>query len=485
MYWKLDSDFQDMAKFCSECGAQLPALTAKFCPECGSRIQTSDSELSVPRPTTPPAPSSASEVQELEDVEPVKLNIYDLGVKLEETVAAIFQTMGYSIEIRKRLPTKSGATAEIDILLRRGSRIKAVECKNYDESRAVGVSDLRVFKSKLEETGVFAGVFVTNTSFSEDAEKLADSVGIELWDGDTTREKFFAYKIGRTRNPSLVQDPVLPINTDFFTASALSVRNSGFVKLFSARLLYHPYVIVKYRLQARRSDPTGRSHLIEDKGTYFVDALDGDIINREKSLIEGIGTFFKTREERRQSKEEKWVSEDLSRIEAVTRPVLSTKDYEVSVAEPDVTEADAVDIVRFHVIKKNTKNLTYQAKVRGEYEIRQLKVVPRKNEVSIRGTKLVYVPKWNLEYEAGERTFSKEILASSGRVLVDDLARCSTCTVLRKPSFVVCEVCGIPLCEKHSYNEGRWLCFNHVSDGFREQIKSTGLLSRLGIRRAE
>ena len=52
-----------------------------------------------------------------EELEPVKLNTYDLGVQLENTTASIFQKMGYSVEKRQRVQTKSGATAEIDILL--------------------------------------------------------------------------------------------------------------------------------------------------------------------------------------------------------------------------------------------------------------------------------------------------------------------------------------------------------------------------------
>ncbi len=124
--------------------------------------------------------------EERHDREPesIKLNIYDIGVQLEEATAAIFEKMGYSVKMRQRPPTKSGGTAEIDILLERGNRRKAVECKNYDPSRSVGVSELRIFKDKLTDTGIAAGVFVTTTSFSEDAERLAESTGIERWDGD-------------------------------------------------------------------------------------------------------------------------------------------------------------------------------------------------------------------------------------------------------------------------------------------------------------
>lgn len=423
------------------------------------------------------------ESQEDHEIASVKLNVYDLGVKLEETVAEIFQRMGYSVESRTRVPTRSGATAEIDVLLRRGARTKAVECKNYDPSRSVGVSDLRVFRSKLDETGIYAGIFVTNTSFSEDSEKLADSVGIELWDGETLREKFFAYKIGRLRNPSVIQDPILPLQSDFASASYIHLKNNHAVRLFSAVLLYHPYIQVKYRLQARRNDPTGKAHNVRDEGFYIVDALDGDIIDREKSVLEGIGGLLKKKEERLQSREEKMVSEDLSQITPVTRPVLETSDYQVSVAEPGIKDSVAIKIVKHHVVARNSKNVDYRIKVRGEVETRQLRIVPRLNEVIVRGSKLIYVPKWNLEYECCQSSYSREILASSGRVLTDELAKCSKCTILRKPSVVVCEVCGRLLCDKHSYQEGRWLCEEHISEGLRSQVKNSGLRSLFKMRR--
>jgi HJR/Mrr/RecB family endonuclease len=418
-----------------------------------------------------------------EELEPVKLKAYDLGTQLENTTALIFERMGYSVEKRKRVPTNSGATAEIDIILTRGNRRRAVECKNYDPSRSVGVQDLRVFKDKLADTGIVSGIFVTNTYFSEDAQKLADSTGIELWDGDKHREKFYAYSIGRIKNPSLVQDPILPLSLDFTSASSLSLRNNQSIKLFSATLLYHPYIIVKYRFQASRKDPTGKSHTVTDNGTYFVDALDGEIINREKGIVESITGLLGKKEERMESKEDKMVSEDLDSISPISKPVLSTSDYQVSVAEQNVAEEEATKIVKSHVVKKNRRNIRYNIRVRGETETRSFEFVPRLNEVNIRGTKLVYVPKWGLEYEAGQTSFSRRFLASSGRTIEDELAKCRKCTLLKKNTVAVCEVCGIPLCEKHAYQEGKWLCIDHISDKLRQEIKGTGLLSRFKLGR--
>jgi len=105
--------------------------------------------------------------------------------------------------------------------------------------------------------------------------------------------------------------------------------------------------------------------------------------------------------------------------------------------------------------------------------------VPRLNEISIRGVKMVYVPKWNFEYEAGDYSFSRRLLASSGRIIEDDLVKCRKCTLLRRDTVAVCEKCGVPLCEKHSYQEGGLLCEDHISESFRQEIKGKGMLSNI------
>lgn len=455
------------------------ASNIKFCSECGSNLVSVHENAQTLTPTLPENNQRDSFATDQEEIEPVKINVYDLGVRLEETVASIFEKMGYTAERRKRVPTRSGATAEIDIVLTRGNRRKAVECKNYDTSRAVGVSDLRVFKDKLADTGIISGTFITNTVFSEDAEKLAESTGIELWDGDELREKFFSYSIGRIGNPSLVQDPVLPLQQDFTSASNLSLRNSQAVNLFSAVLLYHPYVIVKYRLRSVRNDPTRHSHVITDDGTYFVDALDGDIINRERSVLESMAGLFKNKERRVESKEDKIVSEDIMTLKPISQPILTTSDYQTSVAEPSVSEEEAVKLVKNYVVEKNTQNIKYKIKIRGELETRSFKVVPRLNEVDVRGQKLVYVPKWDLQYEIGNRSFERRSIASSDRSIEDALSKCEKCTLLKKTPIAICEVCGAPLCEKHSYQEGgKWLCEDHVSASLSQQIKQKGFFSK-------
>lgn len=160
---------------------------------------------------------------------------------------------------------------------------------------------------------------------------------------------------------------------------------------------------------------------------------------------------MKSKKERLESKEDRFVSEDLEKLAAASKPVLSNSDYTVSVAEPEITEEQAAKNVKSHVIGKNKETISYEVKKYGEYETREFDFVPRLNEITVRGVKMVYVPKWNLEYEPGEHSFSRRYLASSSRMLEDDLAKCRKCTLLKKDTVAVCEVCGVPLCEKHVY----------------------------------
>ena len=183
-----------------------------------------------------------------------------------------------------------------------------------------------------------------------------------------------------------------------------------------------------------------------------------------------------------ESKEDKIVCEDLLSINPVSQTVMQTTDYEISVAEPSVTEEEAVRIVKALAIEKNTQDVDYKIKIRGELETRSLRVVPKQKEVTIRGEKLIYVPKWELQYESGQRSFERRSIASSGRLLSDTLAKCEVCTLLKKPPIAVCETCGLLLCEKHAYQEGKWLCKDHISDSMREEMKGKGFFSKLGLR---
>lgn len=469
-----------MSRFCPECGARLSDPNPKFCPECGTSLKSREAPLVKTVEASAPTQPGRLLPSMHEDVEMKKLSAYELGKRLEAMAAEIFRSMGYSAELRRKVPTRTGSVCEFDVLLERGSRRMAVECKNYDPSRSVGIQELHVFKDKLAESEVYTGTFITNTIFSEEAEKLAASTdtNIDLWNGKELLERYTAHVLGRL-GTGADEHMILPLATDFATASNLSLKNRHVIHLFNPMLVYHPYIQVSYRLQARRKDRAGKSHSFSDNGTYFVDALDSDIINRDRGLVANIGGLFRGKEKRLESKEDRMIAEDLMNISPVKKVVLSTSEYKAVVENPSIPIEDAAETVRDYAIRKNTREVSYEQKVKGELVTRTFRFVPAANEVSIHGTKLVHVPQWNMNFEAGRSIFSRRILASSNRTLVDGLAKCSMCAILKKSSIVVCEECGRPLCDKHSYPEGRWLCQDHISNALREQISKKGFFSRL------
>lgn len=474
-------------RFCPDCGSSLPSPNPKFCPQCGARLQTDalvEDKTSITEALTGHKTENLPLEPDEQDIELIRPKAHDLGKSLEEMTAEIFQKRGWSVKRNFYPPTKTGARTEIDVFLERGKIRKAVECKNFDESRMVGVKDIRDFTSKLEDIGIAVGIAVTNTQFSEDAMKFAESKGIELWDGEKLREAFFACALGRVVNPSLVRDPTLPIEMDYETASRFQfqLKNPQAVNIISSILFYHPYISVKFRLQISRKDPTGRVHKTSNEGTYFVDALDADIINREKGTLEQLGGLIRPKQERLESKEDKMISEDLEVITSETKPVLRTSDYEVTVAEQEISTEEAIKIIKYHVVEKNTHDEKYTVRVKGEEEKRTMRIVPKLNEVEIRGSHTTYVPKWVIEYESGPRGYTRRFLAASSKVISDELAKCSQCTLLKKETISVCEECGRTLCEKHSYNEnGRFLCYDHISNELKSHLKDSSLVSKLSF----
>lgn len=57
----------------------------------------------------------------------------------------------------------------------------AVECKNYKESRLVGIKEIRDFESKIQDLPYITdAMFVTNTRFSSEADTYAKHNKIAL-----------------------------------------------------------------------------------------------------------------------------------------------------------------------------------------------------------------------------------------------------------------------------------------------------------------
>lgn len=470
--------------FCWRCGAEVERAEASFCAKCGADLlPKGKSSASIESPTVGQQGSKGEEMEESPRVS--RLNAYGLGKQFEENVALIFRNMGYQVETRHHFHEMGGA--EIDLVLSRGNRRVAVECKNYDESRDVGIKDLRDFKGKLDQIEIASGIFVAATFFSDPAKEFAHQYEIALWDKNELNERMFALMTGRGKAETAETIKALRVGLDFAAASSIHIRNKQAVRLFSAALLYHPYHLIKYRVYGKRKDPAGKVHKIVDEGLCVVDGLDGEVINESGELLDSLKGFLKSKQERVERKEDKLISTELLSSSPTKEMLKKNSDFDVRVIEPQTTLEEANRNAIEYAVEKNTRTVNYEPKRSSEGlfgDIRTMKVVPKREEVTIRGQSTVYVPKWDLQFESGQRTYQRRYLASSGATIVDDLAKCRKCTLIHKPTVAVCDVCGMTLCEKHTLEEGGGLlCEEHVSAQLRESLKSKSLTSKLFRRR--
>jgi Restriction endonuclease/zinc-ribbon domain len=466
-------------KYCWNCGAQLQSEASKFCSECGTNLTaTTTRNLDKPKES-----QTGSNVQD-SVVASKPMTAREMGSTLEDNVAAIFKRMGYGVQVRQRFSTQSG-TAEIDIILTRGERKRGVECKNYGQERYVGIKELRDFKGRLEQVGIISGLFVTNTFFSGEAEQYADSNGIETWDRSTLQEKLLAHFTGRDGGRRGLTIDALKVTQPFQAVSALGVKNKDAVRLFTSLLIYHPYYLVKYRVYGTRKDPTGRVHKIIDEGTCIVDAVDQDVVNRKTGISGGIGGLLKSKEERVERKEDKLVSKELLDVYPEKQTPASTSEYELKILEPQVSDSVAWKIARDYAVEKNSRVVHYQPKssrgdALGILDTKSMQIVPKESEVTRRGVALVHVPKWDLQFESGQMTFQRRSLAYSGALLTDSIAKCEKCSLIHRQTAAVCEICGLPLCDKHAHEEaGALLCEDHISADLRQKLKSNSFVSKL------
>lgn len=170
-------------KYCPECGTAIHIPNAKFCTECGISFGLAQNITLGQVSSVTPENSldlknhsdneKADEIQiESPDIGDNSPYVYTLGTKLEDFVEQILLKQGYtSTEKRQKLRGISQALNEIDVIARRDGKLIAVECKNYDEARMVGIKEIRDFQSKLQDLPQFDdAIFVTNARFSSEAE---------------------------------------------------------------------------------------------------------------------------------------------------------------------------------------------------------------------------------------------------------------------------------------------------------------------------
>ncbi len=446
-----------MPSFCPDCGEKLSIPSPNFCPNCGKPL-TLPGEVEKPR----------AEAK-------FRTSIQDLGKKLEECVEKMLNAMGYHTERRRRISGKSGELHEIDVVAKKGNLIWAVECKNW--INPVGIEQVRDFWAKLQDLGSeWNGIFVSFTGFTEPAENFAEQYNIDRWDQDFLKEEWLAVSVGRAEYATLGETKIvknaLPLNFDFSQVAEVGLRNKEKVSA-KGMLSYHPYFVAEYSYYAKFKDPTKTIHTFKDSGQVFIDGLDGTILNPPPT--KGTGTVTRalklivSKDARKESRRNKKLIEEMQKSTPVKEyNVKGGESYKVRILEPVVSPRSVAKSAIEFVAEKNTETVKYRPKEQEEYLLTPPKTatyVPKRRDMNIKSIVLTNIPRWDLNLEALNKTYSREILACSRTVLEDTLQYCPKHTgPLKKENVAVCETCGQALCDKHVFQCptcNKWLCEEH------------------------
>jgi Holliday junction resolvasome RuvABC ATP-dependent DNA helicase subunit len=95
------------------------------------------------------------------------------GIEFERWVAELFRAKGYSVEL-----TRMSGDHGLDLILRSGSVVLAVQCKRWTDT--VGESVVRDFYGSLMNGEIQAGSIITTSSFSDAARRFAEGKPITL-----------------------------------------------------------------------------------------------------------------------------------------------------------------------------------------------------------------------------------------------------------------------------------------------------------------
>ncbi len=120
--------------------------------------------------------------------------------QFEELVAESYRRQGFAVIEN----TRAGADGGVDVWLKRGIEIHAVQCKHW-RSRQVGVGTVRELFGVMSATGAAGGAVVCTGRFTQQAYQFAAGKRIRLIDGDA-----LAGIVREIQNGAGVGSPPLP-----------------------------------------------------------------------------------------------------------------------------------------------------------------------------------------------------------------------------------------------------------------------------------
>lgn len=479
--------------FCPECGVKSPIANPKFCFECGARLFFDDKIIEQPLDAN--STSTYLQVNSTENQDGYPLcSTHVFGLKLEEMVEQILKSRGYTTERRKKIQGRSGAFHELDLYAKNSRGVLVVECKNYDESRIIGIQELRNLYGKIMEIGgINEVIFVTTSEFSSESSIYATQYNILLWDGKKLREEFFKLKLGRVpaNSEETVIEKMLPISVSFESASRFEVMNDRALSSIDATLLLKPYYIVECTVETRKffkSFLTG--------GLFIVDAINKDLttVKTHRSILKSLSMSKNIIDESKELIDDaKQIISETGGVIVDIKNILLLKDKPTKVngeVIPDLRLQEKSQIINDLTLLKPQEQTAVQSG--GKYIVEKLstkisnsdaeqivfehikkqnnlqfeKVISTKSRAAIR-----YIPKWLLKFKTISNVYMREILATSKKVVLDDTLFCQSDLHANQSAYpvdkrrAICETCGKIFCRFHIFRkDDLYLCQEHQNN---------------------
>ena len=162
-----------------------------------------------------------------------------------------------------------------------------VECKNFGESRNIGIKEIRDFHSKLLDLpDITDSMFVTNIGFTSGVQDYASHHNIPLWDGQKLQHDFYLLDLGRLNGEEeiLIGNSLPVIIASEKALSKVSLVNPMAMEARGS-LIFRPYYLFEYELDMKRGI-FGKQR-IRESGELVMDAVYKKIIqeNSPKSSM--------------------------------------------------------------------------------------------------------------------------------------------------------------------------------------------------------
>ena len=105
------------------------------------------------------------------------------GIEFEKYLAKHFEKQGFDVEL-----TQAGHDCGADLIITRDGVKTAVQAKRYSEN--VSLSAVQEVFAAAAYYDCDTSLVITNSYYTSSAKKLAEKIGVELWDRDMLDELF-------------------------------------------------------------------------------------------------------------------------------------------------------------------------------------------------------------------------------------------------------------------------------------------------------